>query len=85
MLTALTAPGSPFDPDIRRVTATHDAETGLWWAESDDLPGLVSEAPTFEALMDRVIEVAPELLDLNGEVGRSVTLEFRAIRQVQTA
>lgn len=77
--------GPPTDPDVRHVRATHDPDTGHWWAESADLPGLVSEAPTLEALMDRVSEIVPELLDLNGGSGRAVILEFRATRQVQTA
>jgi len=44
------------------VQVTH-AE-GMWIAESDAL-GLVTEAKTYEALVDRVWEIAPELLEMN--------------------
>ncbi|HLJ65281.1 MAG TPA: DUF1902 domain-containing protein [Stellaceae bacterium] len=49
-----------------QVIAHWDAEARVWWAESDDIPGLVTEAPSFEALVDRILEVAPDLLKLNG-------------------
>lgn len=62
--------------DIRHVHISHDPETGGWWAESDDVPGLVSEAPTQRALIDRVLAVAPELLALNEPGFGEVTLRF---------
>ena len=40
----------------------------LWVAESDTLP-IATEAPTLDALVDRVWEVAPELAALNGHKG----------------
>jgi predicted RNase H-like HicB family nuclease len=72
--------------DIRRIHATFDPESSVWWAESDDLPGLVTEAATFDALVERVAAVAPELLATNGQIPAGpVTLEFLATRQVQMA
>jgi len=43
-----------------------DAEAGVWWAVSDDKPGLVSEAGTLKDLIERIRAIAPELLALNG-------------------
>ena len=71
--------------DIRHVQASFDAESGVWWAESADLPGLVSEAPTLEALIDRVTAVAGDLLIANGESPHGVNLQFVATRPVQAA
>jgi predicted RNase H-like HicB family nuclease len=48
------------------VRAQWDPEVGVWWAESDDIPGLVTEASTLEGLIERVRTIAPELLALNG-------------------
>jgi Domain of unknown function (DUF1902) len=43
------------------VRAHNDSRTGVWWADSDDLPGLVSEAPSYDELVDRVAAVFPDL------------------------
>jgi len=48
------------------VQAHWDADAKVWWADSDDIPGLVTEAETFDALVERVVAIAPELLSLNG-------------------
>jgi predicted RNase H-like HicB family nuclease len=48
--------------ELIEVQAEWDAEAGVWWAESADLPGLVSEAPTLDALIERVSSVIPDLL-----------------------
>ncbi len=72
--------------NIRRILVSYDEDAEVWLAESDDLPGLVSEAPTYEALVDRVSAVAPELLAFNGEAARGeLTLEFMTTRQVTLA
>jgi hypothetical protein len=51
--------------DVYHVRAHWDDEAGVWWAESDEVPGLASEAPTFEKLDENVRLIAPELLALN--------------------
>jgi len=48
--------------DVIEVQAQWDPEAEVWWAESADLPGLVSEAPTLEALINRVSLAIPDLL-----------------------
>lgn len=47
------------------VLAKWDGEAKVWVAESDDIPGLVTEADTLERLIERVAAVTPELLELN--------------------
>jgi predicted RNase H-like HicB family nuclease len=49
------------------VRAFWDAEARRWWAESDDIPGLVTEATNFDELVERVMAVAPELLAVNSD------------------
>jgi hypothetical protein len=38
----------------------------VWVATSDDIPGLVAEAASAEALQDKLRILIPELLDANG-------------------
>ncbi len=48
------------------VRAVWDEEAEVWVATSDDVPGLVTEAETFEDLSRKVSELVPELLEANG-------------------
>ncbi len=47
------------------VSAIWDDEAKIWVAESDDVPGLATEAPTEEALVKKLEALVPELLELN--------------------
>ncbi len=49
------------------VNLTWDHDAGVWTATSDDIPGLVLESGSFDALLERVRFAAPELLDLNSK------------------
>jgi len=48
------------------VRAEWDEEAAVWVASSDDVPGLVTEAETLEALNTKLRSMEPELLDANG-------------------
>ena len=48
------------------VTANWDDEAKVWVATSDDVPGLATEAGSFEALIEKLKRMIPELLDANG-------------------
>ena len=47
------------------VMATWDEEAGVWVAESDDIPGLATEAPTQEELVAKLRVMIPELYEAN--------------------
>ena len=49
------------------VRADWDDAAGVWVATSADIDGLVTEAPTLEALRTTVLVMVPELMELNGE------------------
>ena len=66
------------------VNLTWDPEASVWVATSDDIPGLVLESGSFDALLDRVRFAAPELLELNS-TERPVLLSFRAERMEKIA
>ena len=57
-----------------QVEAHWDSEAGVWVAESDDIPGLVAEAESMNALVEKVRVLVPELFELNGglEPGQKV-------------
>ncbi len=50
------------------ILAHWDAEARVWWAESDDVAGLVAEADSLEGLVDDLRALVPELLALNANV-----------------
>ena len=49
-----------------KVLAFWDEEAHVWVAESDDVPGLITEAATLEALSAKLEVMIPELLEANG-------------------
>jgi predicted RNase H-like HicB family nuclease len=63
------------------IHATWDATAGVWVAESDDVPGLVTEAKTFEALLKKLRALVPELLELNGVRKRSRAVSYRVLAE----
>lgn len=50
---------------ICTVRAHWDAEAQVWWADSDDICGLVAEARTCTQLIAELRQLVPELLALN--------------------
>ncbi len=48
------------------VEARWDSEAGVWVAESDDIPGLVAEGESINALVEKIRILVPELFELNG-------------------
>lgn len=53
-----------------------DNEADVWVATSDDIPGLVLESGSFDALIERVRFAIPELLSLNNSPVHSLNLTF---------
>ncbi|MBD5440238.1 MAG: DUF1902 domain-containing protein [Treponema sp.] len=51
------------------VKMTWDDEAAVWVATSDDVPGLVMESGSLDALIERVRFAIPELLQLNNITG----------------
>ncbi len=58
------------------IRLTWDADAHVWIAESDDVPGLVLESGSFDALVERVRVAVPELLELNGNAPAPVRLRM---------
>lgn len=67
-----------------RIVCKWDPEAQVWWAESEDLPGLVTEAGNIPDLIQRVMEVAPELIQdnlLDGKEGDAFLLNLLPVYQ----
>jgi hypothetical protein len=60
------------------VHALWDEEAGVWSAESENLPGLVTEADSYQLLMQKLQVMVPELLsyspDLSQQLGPEIHL-----------
>ena len=67
------------------VNAEWDPEAKVWVATSDDVPGLITEADTVEALTEKLSVMIPELLEANrafvGNAIREVPITLIAHRE----
>ena len=59
------------------VTAIWDAESKVWIAESDGMPGLATGADTLEELVEKLKVAIPELLTENGIPFEAGNLPFK--------
>ena len=67
------------------INLTWDAEASVWIATSEDIPGLVLESGSFDALLERIRFAAPELLALNNPEKNSYILSFVSNRHERIA
>ena len=67
-----------------QINILWDDEACVWVATSDDIPGLVLEGGSFDALLERVRFAAPELLKLNN-IQQPLILSFVSERQERIA
>ena len=47
-----------------RINLLWDSEADVWVAASEDVPGLIPESGSFDALLERVKYAIPELIEL---------------------
>ena len=64
------------------ITFTWDDEAGVWIATSNDIPGLVLESGSYDALLERTRFAIPELLSLNATELQPCYLTFKSERHV---
>lgn len=67
------------------VNLNWDSEASVWIATSEDIPGLVLESGSFDALLERVRFAVPELLELNRTRDFPLTLTFLSKRHERIA
>jgi predicted RNase H-like HicB family nuclease len=59
------------------VRAIWDDEAKVWVAESDDVPGLITEAASPEELAGKLRILVPELLELNGRLAKAQLISIK--------
>ena len=64
-----------------KIDFTWDNEAAVWIATSNDVPGLVLEGGSFDALLERVKQAVPELVRLNGSKASDVQLSYSTQRE----
>jgi hypothetical protein len=62
------------------INLTWDNEAAVWIATSADIPGLVLESGSLDALIERTRFAAPELLTLNGSQDKTLSMYFHSER-----
>jgi hypothetical protein len=67
------------------IDARWDGEAAVWIATSTDVPGLVVEADTWQAMIEEVKLVLPELMALSGQGDQDLSLTFRAEEHLDVA
>lgn len=50
------------------IKAAFDREASVWYVSDSDIPGLATEAESFDALRAKLHVMVPELLEANGMV-----------------
>jgi predicted RNase H-like HicB family nuclease len=63
------------------VLLTWDEDAQVWYCTSEDIPGLILESGSLDALVERVRHAASELLELMGHNPVNASLSFRAERR----
>ncbi len=72
--------------DVRiEVHAFWDDKAGVWVAESAQVPGLATEAETFEQLAAKLQRLIPELLELNAPGLQGAPTVIKAERTLNAA
>ena len=68
--------------DITQVRAFWDVDAKVWVAESDDVPGLFTEAESVDRLIEKLKVLIPELLAENG-IARAGDIPFRLVSEIE--
>jgi hypothetical protein len=63
-----------------KIKLIWDDEANVWYTDSNDVPGLNLESESFDDLVEKVRNAAPEMLELNCNYIGPVHLIFEAVR-----
>ena len=64
-----------------QIRAVWDDEASVWVATSDDVPGLVTEASTLDALVKKLEVLIPELLEANNALPQAQEIPFEILSE----
>lgn len=55
-----------------KIKVRWEDKAAVWIATSEDVPGIVLESGSFDALLERVRYTVPELIELNGQSQKAI-------------
>ena len=64
-----------------KINFLWDNDAGVWVATSEDVPGLVLESGSFDALIEKVKFTVPELMELNGIKAENLKMSYHTERE----
>jgi hypothetical protein len=62
------------------ITVRWDAEEGVWYGSSEQVPGLVLEHQDFNELVEAALDLAPDLIDANAPELKGLPIHILADR-----
>ena len=63
-----------------RIKVLWDAESDRWYTKTDDVPGMALDSGSFDALIEKVRMIAPDLLEANFGYLGPIRFSFTAER-----
>ena len=71
--------------NLFHINAFWDKDSCVWVATSEDVPGLATEAESFEALQRKLRDMVPELLVLNQVIAEDYkgSISFELVSHTQ--
>jgi len=67
------------------ISLSWDADVNVWIATSEDIPGLVLESGSYDALVERLRSAVPELLELNSTQHIPLNLLLKSERNLRVS
>jgi len=59
-----------------KVKLLWDNESNSWYTETDDIPGMTLDSNSFDALLEKVRLIAPDMLEANCNYLGPITFTF---------
>jgi len=63
-----------------KINLIWDYESDRWHTETDDVPGMILESGSFDALVEKVKLIAPDMLESNCNYTGPIHFDFTAHR-----
>jgi hypothetical protein len=63
-----------------KINLVWDLESDRWHTETEDVPGMVLESGSFDALVEKVKLIAPDMLEMNCDYTGPIHFDFTAKR-----
>lgn len=65
---------------LYKVVVLRDKEAGVWVTDSSSVPGLVAEAATLDALIDKIELIIPDLIEVPAS---GAVISMKVLREIE--